>query len=364
MCLYLFAPKRELQIEFAAEAVNLIDGGSEAVFDILLKNHSKAPLNRIHVVYPHPIPLDGSRTSPYFQDITETWLQKNSPYNRFYQTKETHLTRSPQKGFDLVTVDSPDPTNILEQLSYAGVISGPHHLRTFEVAEGERLTTDQWKILSELGWSVWTVKFDTAIDTNSARWLRFRAWSGINRQNKMPSLERFLKRHGGVLVDVFEITGPIDMRYRIVSALKVAGRIEGSTAAHKYSQLELHRLQQNLLYAIEAEGTETNVNDWRVNVFAPNYRHIDDLQTNGDIVACGPGKNELRDNTGKIITCYQWKAGSRNIKPQNHHGQFQISMHALDIPNFTIALPWFSLAVGVLGLIASSFALLLWLLAK
>lgn len=362
MCLYLFAPEKQLQIEYAAEAVNLIDGGSETVFDILLTNQSKLSIDRIHVVYPHPVSFDGFHRQPYFQDITETWLDKDSQYNRFYQTEESHLTILPERGFHAVEIDSPDPMNIMKQLRYRGVISGRHHLRTFQVADGITLTTDQWKILSELGWSVWTVKFDIPIEPDVSRWLRFRAWSGINRQNKMPSFERFLKKHGGVLVDVFEITGPIDMRYRIISALNVAGTIKGSSRAHEYSQLELHGLQQNLLYAIEAIGTETAISDWRVNVFAPNYRHIDDLKTGGDIVACGPGRNELRDKSGQIDTCYQWKAGTRNIQSQTNHGSFQISMRALEIPKFTIALPWVSLVIGLLSLFASMVGLLLWFL--
>ncbi len=361
MCLYLFAPENALAITFAAESVNLLDGGSEAVFDLLLSNESKSALKRIHVVYPHPVPIDGSNASPYFQDITETWLERESPYNRFYQTEETHLTLDPNRGFDTLTIESPDPTNVLEQLTYRGVISGHHRLTPFEVADDHKLTTDQWRIMSELGWSVWTVHFNVPIDPAVARWVRFRAWSGINRQNKMPRFERFLKKHGGVLLDVFEITGPIDMRYRIISALNVAGRIGGSTEAHKYSRMELHGLQQNLLYAMEANGTRTSVEDWRLNVFAPNYRHIDDINASGDIAACGPGKNELRDKTGKIDTCYQWKAGSRNVIPERYGGRFQISMRAHDIPNFTIALPWVSFTVGILSLLASIVGLLLWL---
>ncbi len=360
MCLYLFAPGKELEIKFAAESVNLLDGGSEAVFDILLANNSKTPLDRIHVIYPHPIPLGGSHRSPYFQDISETWLERDSPYNRFYQTEEIQLTVTGNQGFDVITIDSPDPTNVLEQLSYSGVISGQHKLTPFEVATRKPLTTDQWKILSELGWSVWTVKFEVPINPKIARWLRFRAWSGINRQNKMPTLERFLKKHGGVLLDVFEITGPIDMRYRIMSAVDVAGAIKGSSQAHEYSRLELHGLQQSLLYAMKAEGTDTVVSDWRLNVFAPNYRHIDDINAHGDIAACGPGKNELRDKSGRISTCYQWKAGSRNIDPQTRHGRFQISMRAHDIPIFTIALPWVSFTIGVLSLLATLIGLLFW----
>ena len=362
MCIYLFGAKKEIQIEFAAEAVNLIDGGSETVFDILISNKSNSQLKRIHVVYPHPVPLDSFHASPYFEDITGTWLNVDSNYNRFYQTDETHLSVENKVGLAVVTIDSPDPTNVLEQLAYVGIISGTHHLSTYEIAEGEQLTTDQWKILSELGWSVWTIRFDTPVEADSKRWMRFRAASGTNRRNKMPPVERFLKKHGGVLIDHYEITGPIDMRYRITSALKAASKIAETGQDQNHMRLELHGLQQKLLFALTSEETVTNILDWRINIFAPKYKDIDNLTTNGDIGACGPGKNELHDKLGNIATCYQWKAGSRNVPDQSNGGFFQIYMRAHDKPNFTIALPWISFVVGVFSLMASLIGLLLWFL--
>jgi len=368
MCLYLFAPKKKIEIEFAAESVNLLDGGSEAIFDILVRNHSKSLLDRIHIVYPHPIPSTRYDRSPYFQDITATWLIKDSNYNRFYQSEERHLEISSREGFDVVTVDAPDPQNVLEQLPYSGLISGKHYLTPFELAEGQMLTTDQWKILSELGWSVWTVKFEIPIEADSSRWLRFRAWSGINRRNDLPRLERLLKKHGGVLVDYYEITGPIDMRYRMVSALMTAQTVLGSSQGYEHLRLELHTLHQLLLMPIVDDHTNTVISDWRLNVFAPHYHYIDNLTAEGDITACGPGKNQLRDSSGRSVTCYQWKAGVRNIDPQSHGGRFQIFMHAHDVPNFTIALPWISLMIGFLGLIISGIgvliAALIWYFAK
>jgi hypothetical protein len=368
MCLYLFAPTKELEIEFASESVNLLNGGSEAIFDVLVRNRSRSSLNRIHVVYPHPIPLNVPHRSAYFQDITETWLNKESRYNRFYQSEERHLNIARKEGFDLVTVDSPDPQNVLDQLPYSGIVCGKHHLTPFELTDGNRLTTDQWTILSELGWSVWTVKLEMPLERDSSRWMRFRAWSGVNRQNNMPPLERFLKKHGGKLVDFYEITGPIDMRYRIISALKTAGALQHQGEEYAHLRMELHGLHQQLLIALQSEGTQTIINDWRLNIFAPYYHYIDNISAEGDIAACGPGKNQLRDNTGRVVTCYQWKAGKRNIDPQTNDGRFQIFMHAHDIPNFTIALPWISLLVGVLSLLISAIgiliAVLVWVFTK
>ncbi len=51
--MHFFSPGRELHLDYVAEAIILIDGGSEEVIDVLFSNHSKheaQTIDRIHIV--------------------------------------------------------------------------------------------------------------------------------------------------------------------------------------------------------------------------------------------------------------------------------------------------------------------------
>jgi hypothetical protein len=353
MCLYLFAPGKKLQIDYAAEAVNFLHGGSEAVFDILLTNHSRTEVNRLHIVYPHPIlskGTDGPR-DPYFRDVTESWLDSTSQFNRYYETEETDLTVKPKGPFHEVTVVIPNPSNIVDTLAYEGIISGPLSLLPYEIADGEGLNVDQWSILSYLGWSVMTLILEHPLKPNAPRWFRFAARSGTDGRNRMSTLETWIRRACGQLVHNFEIAGPADMRHRIISAIKAAGLKKGTGDEYEYSVLQLHALHDKLLTrGIELDNTVTLVNDWRVNVFTTTYRRIDDPIYQGDIVACGPLHNEIRDRTGKIESCFQWKAGQSNVPSEGNGGRFRVRIRAYDIPIVWIILPWVSFTLALFAI--------------
>ena len=82
MCVYLFHPGSHLKVKFATEAIDLKDGSSIDVIDLLLKNDSSSALDRVHLVYPHPIPLEQSETR-FFKDETATWLDPGHRFNTY-----------------------------------------------------------------------------------------------------------------------------------------------------------------------------------------------------------------------------------------------------------------------------------------
>ena len=354
MCVYLYSPGRKLQIDYAAESVSLVNGASNSLFDLLVTNHSAEAIDRIHIVYPHSRRstglMDRSRGTN-LEDITGTWLQRSSDYNRFYQEDELRRKRFPERT--LVAIKIPDPANIAKDLSYEGYVSGPQYLTSFEDEEGGRLEEHEAKILSALGWSVFTLRFDNPIEPNQPRWLRLSGRSGVILRNRRLLVDHWIRKMLGMLTHYFEIAGPNDLRHRIISALRAAGATQQSTLAMEFSMQRLDSLERKLLSSgIEKPGTETVINDWRLNVFKRKYRRIDEPNASGDIKRLGPGYNPIRSRSGEVQMCYQWKAGDQNIKPRDNDGHFVVRLTAYDIPGLVIILPWVSLFLSLSALLS------------
>src|ERR1041384_8026716 len=93
MCMFLFSPRAELHLDYVAEAINLENGRTIDLTDILLTCHSREPVDRIHIIYPHAVPVGkhGKKAKPQFEDLTKTWMDHESPYNRYYRTDEMNL---------------------------------------------------------------------------------------------------------------------------------------------------------------------------------------------------------------------------------------------------------------------------------
>jgi hypothetical protein len=159
----------------------------------------------------------------------------------------------------------------------------------------------------------------------------------------------------------FEIAGPLDVRYRIRSALTAAGlaRLPG-TASGKAEMIRQGLFKKLITGGIDAAGTTTVVRDWRLNVFPGNYRKCEQPQWWGDIEPCGPLLNGLRRPSriagiaGVVEYCYQWKAGERNVPNQSKNGFFGVRIQAHDISDIPLILPWVALLLGVVNLLLRS----------
>jgi len=353
MCLYIFSPNNEIHIDYAAESVTLNNGRSETLFDLLITNHSQNALPRLHLVFPHPIPI-GKKSSDgkaCFSDITGTWLDPKSTLNRFYQTDETALILTPKgEGTVAVTVKIPNPNKITEKLSYNGEIREGQTLTPFTPAEGEIITDTQWKILSFLGWSIFTLKFDRPIAFNEARWLRLRGITDVLPQNSYFIVEYWARKFSGILIHNYEFTGPVDIRHRFKSALEAATTtVSRLTPAGEFSLLELLSLQAKIAEGMEAQSSKTVVRDWRLNMFDGRYRSVDVPTAWGDICPCGGLFNMVKVRPGSVEKWYQWKAGELNVIPQVHGGFFTVHVRARAIPVFVLLIPWISLLLAALA---------------
>ena len=207
-------------MDFAASSVSLRKGGVEEVVDLLITNHSEEPVERVHLVYPHAIPATmAAGTSPSFADISDSLLDQDSPYNELYPTS---VKWQPEVAGWRLILTTPDPSDIRRSLDYWGYVRGGQMLLPYEVADGEGLSRDEWKILSGLGWSVFTLTFESPIANSEARWLRFYGKSGTLAQNVSSPIERAGRLMLGLLTDQFEIVGPRDIHHRILTALQAA----------------------------------------------------------------------------------------------------------------------------------------------
>lgn len=349
MCLHVFSPGRRIHIDYAAESIVLSGGGSQDIFDLLITNHSDEVSERVHFIYPHGIPLP-SAGAPSFADLTESWLQEESPYNRFYD-HDPKLDRKEGTGYTELKLTMTDPRDITQPLGYRGFIRGRQALSAFAVTDKEPLTTDEWRILGALGWSAFTLTFDDPLIPREARWLRLEGRTGLIPGNRYHWLEYWLRKLGRLLTHTFEIAGPVDVCHRVISWLQAGAAYSGKTRAEQFSILTLHSLQEKLLVrALLAPGTETFVRDWRINAFPRSYRHCDEPTYWGDVRPCGGLLNQICDRSGKSEDCYQWKAGERNVPSQTDRGTFGARIRAHDIPAIVLMAPWLALAVSLLTL--------------
>jgi hypothetical protein len=351
MCVHLFHQGSTLRIEYASESITLSNGGSEDLLDLLVTNRSGNDLDRIHAVYPHAVPPDSKL--PWFEDLTETWLESSSPYNLSYADLGAITTHEHSPGVVMVRVSLPDANNALKEKEYAATIRGSQSLVPYEVADQQMLDDIEWRLLSELGWSIFSIKFTRPLGAGESRWLRLRASTGGQPQNRYRSIDRWVTRMLGLLTHHFEIAGPLDIKHRLAITMKAASSLQaGPSAIEQSVHAKVMTLTDKVLTrGLLAPGTETVVNDWRINVFSGTYRQFDDPVAVGDIQQSGELFN-LLVNPHSREHCYQWKAGEVNV-PQGRSGMFSIRMRANDVPLVTYLAPWIGIAIGLVALVAA-----------
>ena len=298
MCVYLFAPGRTLQIDYAAESIRLSRGGRVDVLDLLVTNHSLETVDRVHIIYPQALLASDEEGPPSLADVTNTFLEESSEFNDFYKNEGSRLSVVRKPDHAAVTILIGDPQDVLKDLPYEGEVRGHQELVLYEPADGQ-VSVEEWTLLSSLGWSIFTLKFGTPIGERKARWIRLKAETGPLGHNRPPLLRRWIRRATNWQIHSFEIAGPLDVRHRIRSALTAAGLAAGlaklpAAATGRAEMIRQGLFQKLVTGGIDAPGTSTIVRDWRLNIFAGNYRKCEQPQWWGDIEPCGPILNGLR----------------------------------------------------------------------
>jgi hypothetical protein len=359
MCLHIFSPGKRLELDYVAESITLEKGGSEETIEMLLSNHSGEDIDRIHLVYPRALPNfpdqpEGDQR--IFQDLTSTWLDINSPYNRLYRSiGDLRIEHLEVSGF-AVTASIRDLHSLAVVHPYRGWIRGHLKLTRYQPAQSLPLNDEEWAVLSRLGWAVITIHFESVIPPTEARWLRVFARGGRRPQNIHSFIEYWYRKLCGLLVDTFKIEGPIDLKERIVAYLRAADQFAPSALDYHMKATLPVVVEKVLTRGIEVANTETVVQDWRINIFWNRYRRIADPVPSGDIVASGPGHTVLLMDR-KSVKCYQFKAGMRN-KVATSLGRFVINISAEDIPLVVPALGWIGILLAIVGIVLAIISLM------
>lgn len=344
--MHIFCPGRALHVDYSAETISLVGGGSEDRLDVLVTNHSQEPVDRVHVVYPHPLPPTWRKFWEHggLYDATDTWLEPASRFNRFFRPDELRVTPKPTPPGSVpveydVTIKVPDPNVIGGIVPYDGRIMVGQKITPYQVGDNEsRLNRLEWELLTRLGWSVFTIHFDHPLAYLQARWLRLCGVNGIIQTNRLIPPERAVRKMLTIHRDIFEIAGPLDVKHRLVDYL-LAARLLLAQPKYK-SPFGLLGLQDKLLNrGINAPSSETVYKDWRINVFPKGYRLAHEPSFWGDIQPIGALINRIKDREGRSETVIQWKAGERNVTPQ-FKGFFYARVRATDIPLIIYALSW------------------------
>lgn len=210
------------------------------------------------------------------------------------------------------------------------------------------MTFDQWQLLTNLDFSVQTIKFAKPMLQDEARWLRLGGYSGVGSANRVSKVEYFARKITGYLVHTFEIVSPPDVHHRIASALNAAevSRIRTEDLGH--AMLELSILRDKLLHrGLSATNTVTRVKDWRINIFKRRYRKLEEISISGDIRPCGDGYNPMKGTDGLDEWCHQYKAGERNLPAQRNGGRFTIRLRAQDLPLFVVVMPLVAFCLSI-----------------
>ena len=353
MSVYLFSPGSTLHVEYAAESITLENGGSDELIDVLLSTDSLEPVDRIHIVYPHPIPLHDppDENQPTFSDLTATWLEPNSAFNLFYTQGPHRLTLEySEPGSTWVTVAMVDPSDITRHLEYKGLIQGSLSLVPYELTERDRLDDVEWRILSALRWSIFSVKLGRPLQHKEPRWLRLRGQTGTQALNSMGRVERTLRLWTGAHQDNFEFAGPLDVRHRLITHLQAAPLFNPSRESEGFLLDRLHSLQEKVLSrGLQAPETTTAINDWRINIFPGSYRECDQPSWWGDLEPSGSLSNYIPISDG-FSRCFQWKAGHANIQHPSHGGSFGAWIRTHNRPLILNLLPWIALIISLLAL--------------
>jgi hypothetical protein len=278
-------------------------------------------------------------------DQTNTWCVKDHTYNRFYDNIMLEEIDDSLR----ITVRIADPTHTVQP--YQGWYRGRQVFTPYQVTPNDRLNPTEWQLLSHLNWAVGTLTFSRAIVANEARWLRLVGYSGCLAHNRRGPVDHWARKLGGILVDNFEIAGPRDVRYRLLRDLRRG--FEQQPPHPELTNATVLALREALLTnGIERPGTETVIEDWRINLFEKRYRQLEQPDFEGDIVPSAPLRQVVAlERGGRPLEVFQWKAGRKNVPRQVADGMFQVRLAAHDIPLITVISGPVGLILSVLGIV-------------
>lgn len=211
-----------------------------------------------------------------------------------------------------------------------------------------------WNILIKNNYALLRVDLQTPMSKGETRLLRFRIKPRATGRTKHAFFKRWLKiLFTDDLYYSYEIFGPFNVQYRILSTLKsYTNQIEYSRekelgaimtdlilsknfekATHDTffadSLDELAGVTNEIITILQkhAENPQfTNVIDWRINILPGKFKALENIREYGAAKICGVNRNLIKEDKGERYLIpnteeqegrivYQWKAGKINTCP-------------------------------------------------
>lgn len=357
VCIHIFSPGKRLELDYVAESKTLDRGEAEDIIELLITNHSpsREDINRIHIVYPHGLPAfpkPAPRDRRTFEDITPTWIEPESNYNRMYRSNGgPRVTPNPGGGY-LVSASIRDPKNPTQVISYDGVVRGDVELTRFQPENAASLNDEEWEVLSLLEWSIFTLHLQAPLHYEEARWLRVLGRGGTEPKNRRGVLKNWYYLLTDQLVDTFKIEGPLDVRDKLAADLRSVDEFYPNLLSNRMKLKLSDVIDKTLINGIEARGTETVIPDWRINILWNGYTRVPGPVASGDVTAAGVERLVVHSD-GTKAPCHQFKAGAKNINPPTAGGKFVIDITAICSP-----FPGLALSLAIISLILTLLDLL------
>lgn len=365
VCVYIFASGCELDIGYAAETMTLsASGASTVVVDLLITNKSTDSVAHLDIIYPRAMPGPDC-----FEDVTSTLTHRGHSYNSFYEGPGARLHLGgevadvvdryadavmPTRGIP-VAVEQTDPqAPNMTRLLYTGNVCGEHSVQPFPLSSVAEIIVDNLKF------SLHRCVLTHPMEPNEARWLRWRIGPLTTCLNPMSRLTRGLRMLADKLTFHWQILGPGTVRDRFAESIDLFVE-EALTSGQLAARTRLAPAAAGVRDAVRtqgyaAPGTETRVNDWRINVFPARCGRLGSVSYRGSVGVCGglPNFVAITDYRHPEELCYQFKAGAHNTAnmagpgaPGDPDGQFIVDLEAPMSSFITPWVPWVALALSV-----------------
>ena len=372
MCIYLYSPGNEIQLDYVVENIRLIKKGSiHIVIDLLVTNKSDNDIKSVNILFPHALTEvvddEGDQgpkvvSNSYFKDITLSYFDDYSIHNKaLYQSgREIKWESKKELGNSSLKIIIPDPNNPVNDIDYYGQIKGNSTLKI-----QEDLSIIEHTILSELDIAYLKCEFESELKKDKARWFRWE-FRPINASKDYYSPFTYWFNYLSYKLNYrYEVVGPIDVKERF--SRKLGCFYKECSKSQVESKRKLIFIADSLQKKIEINGfkhesTNTKYEDWRISLFPADYKEIVNLSTHGDISSCGITPNYIDYFENPVINnvinpslqgehCYQYKGGRRNCdKPE---GIFSISFMAVYTSTFRGILGFLSFLLAILAIILS-----------
>lgn len=364
MCVYLFAPRKKLQVDYASETITLFkDGNSTHCLDLLVTNKSPGSIDEIYAVFPHSIPAKKINTTEEYEldgtfaEETFSFAQSHHKNNVLYKIGGRSITAGRSRGgVQPLTVSLPNPLNPAQNIEYIGDFRGNAVITPWPLDEL------RWEVLTMHGFSIFKIGYPEApLEQDKPRWIRISARGKTPWINRMPRIERLVRIIASRLFYQFEINGPTDVRLRLIEVLQSAqveqvnSQDSAESAAIGAALISLENALERELDMSCSNGTEVDFPNWHLHIFPGTVGRLTRVTSIGDVFPAGPSPNLVMLSSGRNYV-YEWKGGAFNCPQRGgqpvmqRDGGFSISLEAKPWSGIVILVPYISLTLAIIGL--------------